>query len=176
MRFGIGHRWRTPLSTQRATRISNVRCEMSRNQLSVATRLLHPERESDDPFRAVAPPLYQTATFDQPSATEVGIYDYTRSGNPTRTLLEEQITDLEGGINSFAFSSGMAALSVVCKLLRSGESILAGDDLYGGSSRLLSQVVPNCGIHVHHVDTTDLKYRSQIVLQPSLCLVKLRNV
>lgn len=136
----------------------HVECSMQRDDWSISTRLLHPERESHDPYRAIAPPLYQTATFDQPSATEMGIYDYSRSGNPTRTLLEEQIADLEKASKSFAFSSGMAALSVACKLIPHGESIMAGDDLYGGSSRLLAQVVPNSGIRVHHVDTTDLKY------------------
>lgn len=62
---------------------------------SLATKLLHPPSAGTDPYQAVAPPLYQTATFNQPSATENGPYDYTRSGNPTRTLLETQMADLE---------------------------------------------------------------------------------
>lgn len=177
MRLCTGPRCQTPLCAKRPPRIVKVRCEMGRNQLGVATRLLHPERESEDPFRAVVPPLYQTATFDQPSATEMGIYDYTRSGNPTRSILEQQITDLEGGVNSFAFSSGMAALSVVCKLIKSGETILAGDDLYGGSSRLLAQVVPTFGIRVTHVDTTDLKsMHSCGTCDGKVCLARWRNV
>lgn len=135
-----------------------LRCHNERHRLGLSTRLLHPETETNDPFKAVSPPLYQTSTFDQPSATEMGPYDYTRSGNPTRTLLEDQITDLEGATRSFAFSSGMAALSVVCKLLKPGEDILAGDDLYGGSSRLLEHIVPNSGTRVFNIDTTDLKY------------------
>ena len=132
----------------------------SRDQWHPSTRVLHPERDNGDPYLSVVPPLYQTATFDMLSPTQAGPYDYTRSGNPTRSLLEDQIADLEGGISAFAFSSGMAALSVVCKLVKSGEGILAGDDLYGGSSRLLAQVIPSFGIPVFHVDTTDLKSAS----------------
>ena len=148
---------------------------MDRDHWRVATRLLHPERENSDPYRAVAPPLYQTATFDQPSATEMGPYDYTRSGNPTRTLLEDQITDLEGGVGSFAFSSGMAALAVVCKLLKMGDGILSGDDIYGGTSRLLAQVVPNYGLRVHHVDTTDLQQVEDRLRKEKIRLVMLES-
>lgn len=61
----------------------------------LATKLLHPPKATDDPYEAVAPPLYQTATYGQPSATANGPYDYTRSGNPTRTQLETQMADLE---------------------------------------------------------------------------------
>ena len=64
-------------------------------QRHLATKLLHPPASTDDPYEAVAPPLYQTATFGQPSATTNGPYDYTRSGNPTRTQLETQMADLE---------------------------------------------------------------------------------
>ncbi len=65
--------------------------------LSLATRLLHPRKTVSEPYGAVSPPIYQTATFDQVSAVECGPYDYTRSGNPTRTLLETQMADLEVG-------------------------------------------------------------------------------
>ena len=66
-------------------------------QLALQTRLIHAPKATSDPYGAVAPPLYQTATFDQPSGTECGPYDYTRSGNPTRALLEAQMADLEVG-------------------------------------------------------------------------------
>ena len=91
------------------------------------------------------------------SATECGPYDYSRSGNPTRTLLEAQIADLEGAAGSFAFVSGMAALSAVLRVASAGDHIVAGDDLYGGTSRLLAQVAPNLGLEVTHVDTTDVQ-------------------
>lgn len=122
----------------------------------VATRLVHPEASIEDPFNATNPPLYQTATFGQPSATENGPYDYTRSGNPTRDLLEKQMAELEGADRAFAFSSGMSALMCVTRLVKSGERIVTGDDIYGGTSRLLAQVVPKVGIEVVNVDTNDL--------------------
>ena len=122
------------------------------------TQLLHPELSSvQDPYFASGVPLYQTATYAQPSATEGGPYDYTRSGNPTRTMLEEQWAALEGADRAFAFTSGMASLAVATKLVASGGHIVAGDDLYGGTSRLLANVVPNCGVEVSNVDMTDLE-------------------
>ena len=126
------------------------------NNWGVATRLVHPEATVEDPFGATAPPLYQTATFAQPSATTNGPYDYTRSGNPTRDLLEMQMAELEGATRGFAFSSGMSALMTVTRLVKSGERIVTGDDIYGGTSRLLAQVVPKVGIEVVNVDTNDL--------------------
>lgn len=111
---------------------------------------------SADPYGAIAPPIYQTATFRQPTATEFGEYDYTRSGNPTRSLLEQQLAELEGAAFAAAFASGMAALSSLTRLVSSGEEILAGDDLYGGTVRLLEQILPRQGISVRYVDATRL--------------------
>lgn len=93
----------------------------------------------------------------QPNATDGGPYDYTRSGNPTRSQLEAQLADLEGARQSFVYTSGMAALSAVLRLAPTGSHIVAGDDLYGGTSRLLARVAPNLGLEVTHVNTTDLK-------------------
>ena len=122
--------------------------------MKTATRCVHlsPHR---DPFGAVSPPIYQTATFRQPSATEFGEYDYTRTANPTRAQAEEQIAALEGGRHACAFASGMAAVTAVTRLVQAGEEILAGDDLYGGTIRLLSQVAPRLGIAVRWVDASD---------------------
>jgi len=119
--------------------------------MKLATRCVHlaPGR---DPFQASAPPIYQTATFRQPSATEFGDYDYSRTANPTRAQAEEQIAALEGGHYACAFASGMAALVAVTRLARAGEEILAGDDLYGGTARLLSRVAPDLGLRVRYVD------------------------
>jgi len=109
----------------------------------------------DDPYGAVAPPIYQTATFRQPSAVDFGDYDYSRTANPTRSLVEQQIAALEGGRFACAFASGMAAITAVTRLVRAGEEILAGDDLYGGTTRLLAKVAPHQGIRVRWVDATD---------------------
>ena len=122
----------------------------------VATRLVHPSATVEDPFDSTNFPLYQTATFGQPSATTNGPYDYTRSGNPTRDMLEKQMAELEGADRAFAFSSGMSALMCVTRLVKTGERIVTGDDIYGGTSRLLAQVVPKVGIEVVNVDMNDL--------------------
>jgi len=109
-----------------------------------------------DPYGAIVPPIYQTATFKQPSALDFGEYDYTRSGNPTRTLLEQQLASLEDGKHACAFASGLAAITALTRLVRSGDEIIAGDDLYGGTVRLLERISGTQHITVHYTDTTDL--------------------
>ncbi|KAK6944435.1 Cys/Met metabolism, pyridoxal phosphate-dependent enzyme [Dillenia turbinata] len=109
-----------------------------------------------DPYDTVSTTLYQTATFKRPSATENGPYDYTRSGNPTRDALESLLAKLDKADRAFYFTSGMAALVAITHLVGTGEEIVAGDDIYGGSDRLLSQVVPKKGIVVKRVNTSDL--------------------
>ena len=111
--------------------------------------------DKSDQFGSISPPIYQTATFAQTSATEFGEYDYSRSGNPTRTMLEKKLADLEHGQFASAFSSGMAAISAVTRLLESGDEIVAGNDLYGGCVRLLEKIAPRQGISVRYVDTSD---------------------
>jgi cysteine-S-conjugate beta-lyase len=119
--------------------------------MKIPTRCVRVFAEGD-PYGAVAPPIYQTATFRQPSAVEFGEYDYSRTANPTRALVEQQIAALEGGRFGCAFASGMAAITAVTRLVRTGEEILAGDDLYGGTTRLLARIAPNHGIRVRWVD------------------------
>ena len=109
----------------------------------------------NDAYGAIVPPIYQTATFEQPTATEFGEFDYTRSGNPTRTLLGQQLADLEDGAHACAFASGMAALTSLTRIVRPGEEIIAGDDLYGGTVRLLDQLTARLNIGVSYVDTTN---------------------
>jgi len=126
-----------------------------------------------DPYGAVVPPIYQTATFRQPSASEFGEYDYTRSGNPTRTLLEQQLAELEGGAHACAFASGMAAITALARILNSGDEIIAGDDLYGGTVRLCEKVLSRQAITVRYVDTTDLDaVRAAISQRTKLILVE----
>jgi cystathionine beta-lyase len=104
----------------------------------------------------MATPIYQTATFEQESAVEFGRYDYSRSGNPTRTVLEDQLAALENGSRAFAFASGMAAVSAVLKLVGPDEEIVAGHDLYGGTYRLLSRLVERKGAVVRYARSAAL--------------------
>ncbi|CAG8467325.1 7183_t:CDS:2 [Paraglomus occultum] len=114
-----------------------------------------PEGSGANHYNAASVPIYQTATFKQTSATQTGEYDYTRSGNPTRSHLENHLAKIMSANRAFAVSSGMTALDVVARLVKSGEEIIAGDDLYGGTNRLLTFLNKNCDIKTHHVDTTN---------------------
>uniref|UniRef100_A0A0D6R6W6 Cystathionine beta-lyase, chloroplastic n=1 Tax=Araucaria cunninghamii TaxID=56994 RepID=A0A0D6R6W6_ARACU len=134
----------------------NVDTNVQNRELSVSTILVN-FNNSFDPYDALSTPLYQTATFKQPSATDNGPYDYTRSGNPTRDTLEALLAKLDGADRAFCFTSGMAALAAVTHLVEAGQEIVAGDDIYGGSDRLLSKVVPKDGVIVKRVDTTNLE-------------------
>ena len=128
---------------------------------------------TSDPYGAMVPPIYQTATFRQPTASEFGEYDYTRSGNPTRSLVEQQLAELEGGTGACAFASGMAAITALTRLVEHGDEIIAGDDLYGGTVRLLEQILPRQGVSVRYVDTTKLEaVRAALTLRTRLILVE----
>ena len=120
------------------------------------TRLVHYDPAPGDPFRPSATPLHQTATFAQDDPESFSEYDYSRSGNPTRTVLEERVADLEGASTALAFASGMAAIASVLRLLRPGDRIVVGDDLYGGTYRLLGELVGPSGVDVVRVDTRDI--------------------
>jgi cystathionine beta-lyase len=109
-----------------------------------------------DPFKPIATPIYQTATFEQEHADQFGRYDYSRSGNPTRTVLEEQLAQLENAHRAFAFASGLAAISSVTHLLSAGDEILTCDDLYGGTYRLFSKILNRTGVKVRYSDACDL--------------------
>lgn len=126
-----------------------------------STRCVH--LANADPYGAISPPIYQTATFRQPGAGEFGEYDYTRSGNPTRSLLEGQLAALENGKYACAFASGMAALTALTRLFNPGDVIIAGKDLYGGTVRLLDRILSRQGTIVHYVDTTNLEEVRQLL-------------
>ncbi|KAF2748860.1 cystathionine beta-lyase-like protein [Sporormia fimetaria CBS 119925] len=112
--------------------------------------------EGTDQYNASSVPIYQSATFKQNSATGGGEeYDYTRSGNPTRTHLERHLAKIMNANRALVVSSGMGALDVITRLLRPGDEVITGDDLYGGTNRLLKYLSTTGGIVVHHVDTTN---------------------
>lgn len=103
----------------------------------------------------MVPPIYQTATFEQEHPDSFGKFDYTRSGNPTRAIAENQLAMLEGGARAFCFSSGMAAITSVSRMLRTGDEIVADLDLYGGTCRLFTKVLSRVGIKVHYADASN---------------------
>lgn len=121
------------------------------------TRAIHVGNEKCPETGAVVRPLHLSSTFVQPGSGEWGEYDYSRSGNPTRKALETTLASLEGGCGALAFSSGMAATHCVVASLKSGDHIVAGSDIYGGTYRLLHKVSNRAGIGVTLVDSTDSK-------------------
>ena len=122
-------------------------------QYSIATQLVY--SEGNDQYNASSVPIYQSATFKQTSATGGNQdYDYTRSGNPTRTHLEKHLAKIMRAKRALVVSSGMGCLDVITRSLRPGDEVVTGDDLYGGSHRLLKYLSTHGDIIVHHVDTT----------------------
>jgi cystathionine beta-lyase len=122
--------------------------------MQATTQLIH-SIPVDPLTGAISVPIYQTSTFVQDAPGVNKGYDYARSGNPTRATLENIIAKLEGGETGLAFSSGLAAIDAVAKLLQTGDEIVAVDDIYGGAYRLFTQVYQQFGIKITFVDTSD---------------------
>jgi cystathionine beta-lyase len=142
--------------------------------MKFASRLVSFDPAPGDRYRPISTPIYQTATFEQEHADKFGEYDYSRSGNPTRTVLETHLASLENGIRGFCFSSGMAAITTVTKLLRTGDDILADSDLYGGTCRLFSKVLDRTGITARYADACNLEAFQQKIT-PATKLVYLET-
>jgi cystathionine gamma-lyase len=120
------------------------------------TRAIHVGQNADRQTGAVVPPIHVTSTFVQPAAGATVEFDYSRSGNPTRKAFETTLADLEGGCGGLAFASGMAATHCVTMLLESGDHLVAGADIYGGTYRLLHKVVNQSGIRTTLVNSSDI--------------------
>ena len=133
------------------------------------TRILH-SIPVDELTGAISTPIYQTSTFVQKAPGVHKGYDYARSNNPTRNVLEQLVAEIERGKNAFAFASGLAAIDAVVKLLEYGDEIVAVDDIYGGAFRLFTQVYQKFGIRVRYVDTTDV-HRIQEALTKNTKLI-----
>ena len=121
-----------------------------------ATNIIH-SIPSDPLTGSISVPVYQTSTFIQEAPGVNKGYDYARSNNPTRKVLEDVVAQLEGGHSGFAFSTGLAAIDAVLKLLSAGDEIVAVDDIYGGAYRLFTHVYKKLGITVTYVDTTEVE-------------------
>lgn len=120
------------------------------------TQCIHAGQGPDPLHGAVMTPVYQTSTFAFKSADEPREFDYSRSGNPTRKALEECLAALEHGVRGFAFASGMAAESTLMMLYSSGDHVIMSDQVYGGTYRLMMNVIRSKGIDVDLVDLNDL--------------------
>ncbi|WP_137392322.1 cystathionine gamma-synthase [Rhodoligotrophos defluvii] len=129
----------------------------SSNRQGFATRAIHAGQAPDPSTGAIMTPIFASSTFVQQSPGVHKGYEYSRSGNPTRKALEDCIADLENGAAGYAFASGLAASSTVLELLDAGDHVIAGDDLYGGSYRLLENVRKrSAGITTSFVDVSNI--------------------
>ncbi|RPI22440.1 MAG: methionine biosynthesis PLP-dependent protein, partial [Acidobacteria bacterium] len=121
------------------------------------TRLIHHRGSVCEHTGAVSPPIYQVSTFKQQGVNVHKGFEYSRGENPTRQVLENYVSDLEGGSRGFAFASGMAAISACFMLLKAGDHIVATEGLYGGTYRVLSRIFERFNLTYTYVDTNDLE-------------------
>ena len=119
------------------------------------TRAIHDGQAADSKTGAVIVPVYQTSTYQQEAVGKHKGYEYSRTGNPTRHALEVALASLEEGKYGLAFSSGVAATTAVFSLLKTGDHIVAGDDLYGGTYRILEKVLMKWGLSTSYADVDD---------------------
>ena len=127
---------------------------MSEKTYKPATLVVHQGKDRDPFTGAATVPIYQASTYHHPDG-QPGTYDYARSGNPSREQVEEAVALLENGTHGFAYASGMAAIASALALLKSGDHLIVPEDLYGGSYRYLTQIIPDLGIDVTFTDFCD---------------------
>lgn len=143
-------------------------------ELGFETRAIHSGQMPDPTTGAIMTPLYLSSTYVQESPGKHKGYEYSRTSNPTRKAYESCIASLEGGKYGFAFASGCAATTTVMHLLKSGDHVIAGDDMYGGSFRLFDKVMAHFDIEFSYVD---LSHSSSLekALKPNTKLVWLES-
>ena len=125
--------------------------------MNFGTKLIHASGELDPTTGSVSTPIYQTSTFHQFDINNFGKYDYSRSGNPTRDVVEKLIAELEGGECGFAFASGMAAICSVLSIFSAGDNIIICGDVYGGAYRAATKLFSRFNIEFTFVDATNIE-------------------
>jgi cystathionine beta-lyase/cystathionine gamma-synthase len=130
---------------------------LTHKQEGFATRAIHAGQEPEPATGAVNVPIYASSTYVQQEIGKHKGYEYSRVSNPTRDRLETNLAALEGGVAAKVFASGMAAINAVATMLKSGDHIVAGHNLYGGTPRLFNQVLVNFGLTFTYVDTSNAK-------------------
>ena len=138
---------------------------------SLESRIVQLGVGRDEKTGAISFPIYPSATYRHPGVGESTGFDYSRSGNPTRQILEEGLALLEGGSRGLAFASGMAALTTLFLHFSSGDHVIVSEDLYGGTYRLLEQIFAKLGIRASYVDTGDLVAVSAAITPQSRALL-----
>lgn len=134
------------------------------------TKLAQAGNRSDAATGAVSLPIHLSTAYIHPGIGQSTGFDYTRTGNPTRTVLEQVLADLEEGDRGFAFSSGMAAVHAVLNLFRTGDELIVSEDLYGGSYRLFHQLEERTGLQFRYVDTTQTERIKQAITERTVAV------
>lgn len=129
---------------------------MKHDNLHLNTLTIHAGVEPDPTTGAIMTPIYQTSTYVQPAPAEHKGYEYSRTDNPTRQALEDNIAALEGGSYGLAFASGMAAIDMIMRLLNPGDHVIVGNDVYGGTFRLFDKVLSRYGLEFTWIDQTNV--------------------
>ncbi|MBT8190249.1 MAG: cystathionine gamma-synthase [Bacteroidia bacterium] len=131
--------------------------------MKFGTKVIHAGVSPDPSTGAIMTPIFQTSTYVQDRPGDHKGFEYARTQNPTRTVLENNLAALENGKHGICFSSGMAAMDALIKLLKSGDEVVSTNDLYGGSYRLLTKVYSQFGIKSHFVDLTDVSSLAPVI-------------
>jgi cystathionine beta-lyase/cystathionine gamma-synthase len=139
-----------------------------------ATRAIHDGQSPDPATGAVNVPIYASSTYAQEEIGKHHGYEYSRVSNPTRTALEQNLASLEGGSSAHVFSSGMAAISALVAMLKTGDHVICGSNVYGGTPRLFNQIIANYGIRFTYVDTTDPEQVRQAI-EPNTRLIHIET-
>ena len=122
---------------------------MGKRNLKFNSKVIHGGQRPDEAYGAVMTPIYQTSTYAQTTPGGHKGYEYSRSGNPTRTALEKSLASIENGNYGLAFASGLSAIDAVVKLMNPGDEVVSTNNLYGGSYRLFKQVFEKYGVKFH---------------------------
>ncbi|KFD40471.1 hypothetical protein DK28_0205860, partial [Peptococcaceae bacterium SCADC1_2_3] len=130
------------------------------------TIAIHAGDRPDKAYGAIAVPIYQTSNFAFEEVGKTKGYDYSRTANPTRKVLEDTIAQLEGGKAGFAFATGMAAEATVMHLLKTGDHVISQDDIYGGTYRLFQNVMQNFGLEFTFL-SLDSRERIEEAIKPN---------
>jgi len=139
-----------------------------------ATRAIHDGQASDPLTGAVNVPIYLTSTYQQEEIGKNKGHEYARLTNPTRSALEESLASLEGGSSAHVFGSGMAAITALCTMMKSGDHVICSDNVYGGTSRLFNKVLANYGLQFTYVDSSNAQ-NVAAAIQPNTKLVHIET-
>src|ERR1700760_4309321 len=136
---------------------------MTKSTHGFSTRAIHDGQPSDPLTGAVNVPVYLSSTYAQEEIGKNKGYEYARVSNPTRDALETNLASLEGGTSAHVFSSGMAAITALITMMKTGDHVICGENVYGGTPRMFNQIAANYGIRFDYVDTSSAENVRQAI-------------